>query len=251
MNDKGITELVCECLSVHHPETEGDLADTAVELITEMLIGGNKRVQNAVCQFINTKDVKGGLIAHISKRIKNAERDINLRKEQTKVKYVPMTREHHLKVEDMIETCRLLQLLCEGHALDLQETLRHQPNSQGSVNLIQDAIDLLIMEVESAGVLRRMDHFELEGATSILDFLIEALQGPCSSNQLLVAESQAVEAIKQILPSPFNVRVSTAARIRFKGCATRLLAAMLEGREDLDCHRRLADSIEPGQSVIE
>ena len=33
--------------------------------------------------------------------------------------------------------------------------LRHQPNSQGSVNLIQDCIDLLIMEVESAGVLRR------------------------------------------------------------------------------------------------
>ena len=66
-----------------------------------------------------------------------------------------------IKMGDMKETFELMQLLCEGHAHDLQEMLRHQPNCQGSVNLIQDGIDLLIMQVESAGVLRRMDEEEL------------------------------------------------------------------------------------------
>ena len=62
------------------------------------------------------------------------------------------------------------------------------------------------MEVESASVLRRMDQFELEGTTAIFEFLVEALQGPCPNNQLLVAESQAVEAIKQV--RVLRVRIS-------------------------------------------
>ena len=137
------------------------------------------------------------------------------------------------------------------------------------------------MQVESAGVLRYMDQSDINATSSIIEFLIEALQGlvfkihsfwfdssriarkiwsislpsdplnrtyyplgPCPQNQLLVAESQAVEAMKQILPYTFK-RVSTMMQTKFKGVVIKRLAAVLEGRNDLLCHKILGESIEP------
>ena len=110
LDEKGISELVCSCLSVHHPGSEGDLADTTVELLTEMLNGGNSAVQSSVCQYINQRDGKGRLIGHLNKRLKKAERDLLERKEETKIHYVKVSEDMAIKLEDMSETFRSVRI---------------------------------------------------------------------------------------------------------------------------------------------
>ena len=67
------------------------------------------------------------------------------------------------------------------------------------------------------------------------------------TNQHFVVESQAIEAVKQIIPGPTKGRPDRGCPeqviIRLKGLAVKLLAACLEGRDDIVCHEILADKV--------
>ena len=115
--------------------------------------------------------------------------------------------------------------------------------------LLLQAIDILTLQVESSAILRRFDEKDLEATEACLDFLIEALQGPCPDNQIFIVKhlspAPAIEACKQIIPSQFHSRCSKEGRLRVQGRAVKLLAACLEGRTDSACHLELATLVEP------
>uniref|UniRef100_A0A7S2GQQ6 RyR/IP3R Homology associated domain-containing protein n=1 Tax=Octactis speculum TaxID=3111310 RepID=A0A7S2GQQ6_9STRA len=249
LNEKGITSLIAECLSIHHPGEEGDLPDSAIELIIEMLRGGNTEVQREIVSFLVKKDHKGGLFSHFQKRLNAHDSAIRARREEVKTRYKKPSTDMIAKFHDTIETCNLLQLLCEGHNFQLQNLMRVQPHCQRSINLMGEVISLLILQVESAGVLRRLDKDDLSVVEATMEFIIEALQGPCPENQKVVAQSQCIQACTQIISSPFSGvidhRVNGVYKIFIKGLAIKLLAATLEGRDDKICHNDLAAGLNP------
>jgi hypothetical protein len=75
---------------------------------------------------------------------------------------------------------------------------------------------------------------------SALVTLVELVQGPCPKSQLLLSkEAGLTSALDKILVSPFHSRVDAATVVFVKAKALNLIAALLEGREDLVVHRRL------------
>lgn len=251
LNRHGVATLMAEILTTNRVGMDGDFADMAVELLAEMLQGGNKEVQQSIFIFVTTKDPKGAFLSHIKDRLERAERAVRERKDAVRVKYSPFTDGLSKEYDEMIQTFTFMQLLCEGHSLHMQNLVRSQEihGSAVSINLLLHAIRIFTLQVESAAILRRFDEKDVEAAESCLNFLIEALQGPCPENQHFVVKhtspAPAVEACKQILPSQLHARCSKESRLRFQGSAVKLLAACLEGRTDLVCHLELAGLIEP------
>jgi hypothetical protein len=72
---------------------------------------------------------------------------------------------------------RFMQLLCEGHNLELQDYLRRQPESIRSVDMISATaayIDALTPNVNP---------FNVRIATLAMDAIAEFVQNPCRANQ--------------------------------------------------------------------
>jgi hypothetical protein len=113
---------------------------------------------------------------------------------------------------------RMLQLFAEGHNLRMQNIMRSQQQGRGgsgkedgvsdnaaenyppvnfkeSFNLVQKAVDLLAVTAsnENAGAIPTLDDDDAEDLEKVIDFLIEAMQGPCQRNQAMLAESGMVE----------------------------------------------------------
>ena len=251
LNRHGIATLMAEILTSNRVGQDGDFADMAVELLAEMLEGGNKNVQQSIFLFVTTKDPKGAFLSHIKDRLGRAERAVRERKDAVRVKYIPFGDDLLKEYDEMIQTFRFIQLMCEGHTLEMQNLMRSQDKhgSTVSINLLLQAIDILTLQVESSAILRRFDEKDLEATEACLDFLIEALQGPCPDNQIFIVKhlspAPAIEACKQIIPSQFHSRCSKEGRLRVQGRAVKLLAACLEGRTDSACHLELATLVEP------
>ena len=250
LNRHGAAGLMAEILTINRVGQDGDFADMAIELLAEMLNGGNKDVQQAIFNFATTQDPKGSFLSHIKDRLSRGERAVRERRDSVRAKYVPFTEELMKEYKELIQTLKFMQLMCEGHTLDMQNLMRtqHIHGSAVSINLLAQSIDLLSVMVESSATLRRFDEMDVNAAEACLNFLIEALQGPCPDNQLFVvthmSPAPAIEVCKQIIPSPFSKTYSKDTKLRFQGCAVKFLAACLEGRRDSRCHDTLAELVE-------
>ena len=78
---------------------------------------------------------------------------------------------------------RFMQLLCEGHNLELQDYLRRQPESIRSVDMISATaayIDALTPNINP---------FNVHIATLAMDAIAEFVQNPCRANQKVNASS--------------------------------------------------------------
>lgn len=71
---------------------------------------------------------------------------------------------------------RFLQLLAEGHNLNLQKYLKLQTESKKSYDMISLTVELLITYFECGTV----DMFD--PMINTIDMLIEFVQGPCEEN---------------------------------------------------------------------
>ena len=104
-------------------------------------------MQRSIHHFVTTKDYKGAVFAHLRARLKQAEKGVRARKNKVRLKYVPLDAHDQILFQDLQQSWRLLQLMCEGHNHQMQTLLRAQPNSQVSINLIQDGVDMLMLQV--------------------------------------------------------------------------------------------------------
>ncbi len=87
---------------------------------------------------------------------------------------------------------RFLQLLCEGHNLELQSLLRLQPNSAKSVDLISETAGCL--EALEGGI----DKNNIDIAIQLFVTLTEYCQGPSAENQITLSRTKLCESINYI-----------------------------------------------------
>ena len=107
-----------------------------------------------------------------------------------------------------------------------------------------EAVNLLALLVQSGGDCRRADETAVSVIKSVLELLVQSLQGPCQGNQhYIVTSANAMNIVNTVLSSPFQ-RVAEASALRAKGLAVKLIASCLEGRDDHVVHARLADVLE-------
>ncbi|CAF1337435.1 unnamed protein product, partial [Rotaria sordida] len=109
----------------------------------------------------------------------------------------------------IISLFRFCQLLCEGHNLEFQNYLRLQIGSSTNVNIIICTVDYLLSSQESLmdfywhySGKETIDAYGKENlcrviivAKQVFNTLTEYIQGPCSQNQLALANSRLWDAI--------------------------------------------------------
>lgn len=154
----------------------------------------------------------------------------------------------------------------EGHNLKLQSLVRAQPMHSADINLLKLMVEMLVLQCEDPTLLKRVENTSLELIIATLDAIIEAMQGPAPANQvtaclpppallhdplplnvdpfalslgreqIYVAKSDALIAIKNLIPSPFTEKgrklISRRLRMLCKSRAVLFLSAALEGRRD-------------------
>ena len=93
---------------------------------------------------------------------------------------------------------RFLQLFCEGHNLDMQDQLRNQTDSNGATN--GKSQDFISSTAYYFNTLMKMINVDcLDVGVQMLDFLIEAVQGPCEGNQLALARAKIINSCMDFL----------------------------------------------------
>ena len=91
----------------------------------------------------------------------------------------------------IVKYFRLLQLYCEGHNLDFQNHLRVQTYLDGEKNY--RSFDFLSQSGQWFGsLIRYLNSHTIPYCSQLLDFLIEAVQGPCIENQHALVQAKII-----------------------------------------------------------
>ena len=94
-------------------------------------------------------------------------------------------------VDILVKLFKLLQLTCEGHNLELQNHLRTQTVANGTTNV--KSFDFITNSAIWFGSYIKFVNTDcLEFGDQLLDFLIEAVQGPCPDNQTALVSAKII-----------------------------------------------------------
>ncbi|CAF1381800.1 unnamed protein product, partial [Adineta ricciae] len=216
--NRGAAETVLLYISASKGENNEMLQKT-LQLGISLLHGGNREVQKRMLDYLKeTKDV--GCFTSLAALMANCSvLDLDtfercIKAEVLGVGSEGMAGEKNLHDADFtISLFRFCQLLCEGHNLEFQNYLRSQPGSNTNVNIIICTVDYLLTLQESL-----MDFYwhysgketvdahgrenfcrAISVAKQVFNTLTEYIQGPCSQNQLALANSRLWDAISGFL----------------------------------------------------
>ena len=107
------------------------------------------------------------------------------------------TQENSTTIQNLIISFKFLQMLCEGHNLSLQNYLRVQ--FSGEVNSIL-SINFISYSAKKFKTLIKFINIDcIQVGITILNFLIEALQGPCYENQIELSKSKIIDVLKDLM----------------------------------------------------
>ena len=255
LNRLGVTTLAAKLVASVDDLASGGLPDNAIELLIELLNGGNREVQDTLYDYLTTEDTEGKFIDHLKRRLEASAVSLRVFKKRGYFGMaggggsVAPTEELSSACEETIQTARFLQLCCEGHHHRWQDLLREQPMYRASVNLVGVVSDIMSMLCESSLALSRFSELELDVVSQLMCLLTEVMQGPCAGNQEFIASSDVLVAVNSILPimtQDFEVRkaLEDPKHVTVRGLACVLLAACLEGRKDRECHEHMERRIE-------
>ena len=90
---------------------------------------------------------------------------------------------------------RLLQLLCEGHHLQLQNYLREQAGCSNPVNVVNEVM-MFLKELVSIGP---MEETIMKIAVQCFNTLTEFCQGPCPDNQMALVACNVTSDVNVVL----------------------------------------------------
>ncbi|KAJ3106266.1 hypothetical protein HDU97_006717 [Phlyctochytrium planicorne] len=121
---------------------------------------------------------------------------------------------------------RLLQLLVEGHNLNIQEYMRHQPDNVKTFDLVKDVVDYLHVVIPLAS------EQILPLVIQVFDTLIDFAQG-CTKNQVTIFNAKIVRPVNLILAEAQN-RFSLENAIDLKAHAMLCILSLLEDDTDED-----------------
>ena len=91
---------------------------------------------------------------------------------------------------------RYLQLLCEGHNIELQNTIRDQKWS-ASPSMNRDFVEIGSRMLASFAKFN--DKLSYELGMQLLNFLVEIIQGPCPENQVALIKHKIIDSCKDLI----------------------------------------------------
>ena len=91
---------------------------------------------------------------------------------------------------------RFLQLLCEGHNIELQNAVREQHWVKSS-NQNRDFVEYGSRMMASFAKVN--DKLSYDLGIQLLDFLVEVIQGPCPENQVALIKHKIIDSCKDLL----------------------------------------------------
>lgn len=148
-----------------------------------------------------------------------------------------LTQAHYQELQLVERILRFLQLLCEGHYLDIQRYLIQQSGSNHSVDLVSATVNFL---VSLSSCVDKQTAFV---ANQCFDSLTEYCQGPCNEAQLCVSSPRFLESVNTLVSVEAikHLDEDSSRELRSKMVVT--LLSLIEGRDDNVVHIELANRL--------
>ncbi|VDN28008.1 unnamed protein product [Gongylonema pulchrum] len=193
-----------------------EMVAEALQLGIHLLNGGNVNIQKMLIDYLQLKKDVRFFTSLAGLMNKCSVLNLEMFERQIKAEGLGMGAElaagDNQNLNDSEFTCslfRFLQLTCEGHNLEFQNYLRTQPGHTTSVNLINCTVDYLLRLQES--VMDFYWHYSskevideggkeyflraIQVCSQVFNTLTESIQGPCTGNQMTLANSRLWDAI--------------------------------------------------------
>ncbi|KAI6654232.1 Ryanodine receptor 3 [Oopsacas minuta] len=281
--NSNVARMVIVVLAGAHGE-RGDLVQETLQLGIALLKGGNYEVQKNILEFLQTScKVGGDFFTSMAKLIADcAVLDRSTYERQCKVYGSSMDNlPAAIKDEEFTQNLfRFLQLLCEGHNMNMQNYLRSQPDKPSNVNLIVFSVDYLLSLQESIqnfyGQYAGLERIDQQGQSNftkvfkvvrqVFNTLTEYIQGPCYGNQLALTQSRLWDAmsgffyifakLQKKLSSEYEYSIELLKDVLdVHADMIILLLSMLEGNVSIEAHSisgQMKDAlIESRQNLLE
>eukprot|EP00759_Apiculatamorpha_spiralis_P055449 PhF_6_TR7816/c0_g1_i1/m.11241 len=231
----GLMSVVTTLLESNHDR----VIETALELGIAMLDGGNLAVQTSLLNYFATNDEK--FFISVRKFIHEAVVELK-HFNSTKQQWISSRSNGKSggdapRLKFIAPIFRLLQLMCEGHNLDMQNYIRNQQDNLHSVNVLKDIMSF-VSEIVKGEVVDSM----LPVLNQTFEVLTELCQGPCEGNQGVLAHMKICACIDLVLNSPqFGIQdyesavtqdaddSREAGMLDLKASAVSTLLSLLEG----------------------
>lgn len=127
------------------------------------------------------------------KGMNDAEREKVIEKEKEAEESVTNLK---ISIKIVKGTIRFLQLLCEGHYLDMQNYLRDQTLQE----VVQNKRDFVETTSRLLGSFIKINNeMSIDLGIQMIDFLVELIQGPCIENQAKLVNCKVVDFCKDLL----------------------------------------------------
>jgi hypothetical protein len=159
-----------------------------LQLGIRLVENGNKRTQDKVLAIIDRDKENTFLATNVGKMRQLARKFTSLRGVQDST-----------SMHEMALLFRFMQLLCEGHHSQMQHYFRFQAGMFTSFNVLEAAGNLFCAVAKDEDTINRIGFDEAEMLYYLLEFLIEAIQGPCVENQIFLAEHPVIAKCASLL----------------------------------------------------
>ena len=220
---RGGATLLVHLLAVPPHEFDQEVCDEVLAYGVVLLEDGNSIVQNHIHAALSGGSPKASaFFAAAQARMKLSAEHMKLARRTAKgvagnsggsAGGDPSLRSDPLNLCGLL---RLLQLCCEGHYLPMQDLMRTQPTLSKSADLLREVVDLLQVTVKDEYTVRQLTKDKLPLLIQCLDFLVEAVQGPCLLNQSRLSATGMVHLCKMLI----SVQVSNRMRYQVEVEAT-------------------------------
>lgn len=205
----GIVKLICRII---FNTEDSKIIKLSVEVANQILAGGNVGAQKEffkVLREMTDKFIISKLKDELNSHFKKLANLMTRENSQTMKKMIFNQKEYDLETsdadlfEDVNSICVVIinffQNLCEGQNKDLQNYLRIQQEEEDfmhktkNVNIIDFMIDLF------GAYVKFFNSSCFEVGNSILEFMMEAIQGPCEENQKQMMNSKVLDFCKDFM----------------------------------------------------
>lgn len=167
--------------------SDDKLCTCIVSFLISLLGKGNKAIQKSVYSyFLANQRATGNLFFHIKKYFDLFAKLLNDRSFIREVK-------HDSKLFLLEKLIRLMQLLCEGHFVEMQDYLRNQPNLRRKLNFLE-IISKILRQCCEKPINKTFPLF-----SQSIDFLIEMVQGPSPENQRNLVDQNLIGIFNTML----------------------------------------------------
>ncbi|CAK81479.1 unnamed protein product (macronuclear) [Paramecium tetraurelia] len=203
----GATRMVLNVITDYSKLLSNEMLFYLISFINVLLRNGNTQVQNTIYTFCQTQQKSEVMFSTFAKYLEIAAtsgRDMNEDQEEA-------------EIQKKIVNCilKFFQNCTEGHYQNMQNYIRYQHNSRASKDLINLVADLF------KNYDRTKQNFS--NLMCCLDTLNELVQGPCSENQIAVADSKFFDVVQEMFPLRKNVAVQQKA---IKVAATKKMSVL-------------------------